>query len=358
MRDTLRQFSQTMSILVRNSGAPRSTKSNLRNPDTFDGSDPDKLPLFLSQCYLHFAERTQDFPGDDDKIYFIISYLRGIAQQWFTPNLYNTKVPAWDNNFPRFIEELSTNFGPHDPVGDAEDRIRLCRMKTGDRIATYVLAFDTLASLTDWGDSALRHQFYEGLPRRIKDEMIRVAHNNTLLGVKTVARSIDARYHKREAEKQRERELEQALAGRSGGRGGPSGPPDNSGDRNARSSGKQKDRKHRGNPSKPSGNSSAPPPYSNSGNRSGGGGATGKGGQANNNKAGTSKPYADKLGADGKIKEAERERRRKNNLCMYCGGQGHTADECKKRPEKSSGRAAQAETPPQGDVSTPESSKN
>jgi hypothetical protein len=43
---------------------------------------------------------------------------------------------------------------------------------------------------------------------------------------------------------------------------------------------------------------------------------------------------------------------------MYCGGQGHTADECKKRPEKSSGRAAQAETPPQGDVSTPESSKN
>lgn len=351
MRDTLQQFSQVMTTWARNAGAPRSTKSNLRNPDTFDGSDPDKLPSFLAQCYLHFAERTQDFPTDDDKIYFIISYLRGIAQQWFTPNLYNTKVPAWDNNFVRFIEELSINFGPHDPVGDAEDRIRLCRMKNGDRIATYVLAFDTLASLTDWGDAALRHQFYEGLPRRIKDEMVRHTHNNTLLGVKMVARNIDAWYHRREAEKQRERELEQAAAGRSGNR---SGPPDNTGDRTGKVSGKQKEKQKGGNNTKPPGNSTAPPPYSNPGNRPGAGG---KGGQANK-QAGPSKPYADKLGADGKIKEAERERRRKNNLCMYCGGQGHSAEDCKKRPEKASGRSAQAGTPPQGDASTPESSKN
>jgi hypothetical protein len=55
--------------------APRSTKSNLRNLDTFNGSDPANLNLFLTQCYLHFAERTQDFPTDDDKILFMISYL-------------------------------------------------------------------------------------------------------------------------------------------------------------------------------------------------------------------------------------------------------------------------------------------
>ncbi|KAJ7040566.1 hypothetical protein C8F04DRAFT_1253885 [Mycena alexandri] len=145
--------------------------------------------------------------------------------------------------------------------------------------------------------------------------------------------------------------VEQAAAGRSGNR---SGPPDNTGDRTGKVSGKQKEKQKGGNNTKPPGNSTAPPPYSNSGNRPGAGG---KGGQANK-QAGPSKPYADKLGADGKIKEAERERRRKNNLCMYCGGQGHSAEDCKKRPEKASGRSAQAGTPPQGDASTPESSKN
>jgi hypothetical protein len=161
---TLTLFRDAVDIWNRHTSAPRSTKSNLRNPDTFDGSDPAKLNPFLTQCYLHFAERTQDFPTDDDKILFMISYLRGTAQQWFAPNLYDpTAVPAWDGNFPVFVQELTVNFGLHDPVGDAEDRIRLCRMKHGDRIATYVIEFDQLALLTQWGDPALRHQFYEGL---------------------------------------------------------------------------------------------------------------------------------------------------------------------------------------------------
>jgi hypothetical protein len=119
---------------------------NLRNPDTFDGSDLAKLNLFLTQCYLHFAEYMQDFPTDDEKVLFMISYLQGTAQQWFAPNLYDpTAIPAWDRNFLIFVQELTMNFGPHDPVGDTEDCIQLCRMKHGDQIATYVIEFDQLA---------------------------------------------------------------------------------------------------------------------------------------------------------------------------------------------------------------------
>ena len=115
---TLTSFRDAVDIWNRHTTAPRSTKSNLRNPDTFDGSDPAKLNLFLTQCYLHFAERTQDLPTDDDKILFMISYLWGTAQQWFAPNLYDpTAVPAWDGNFPVFVQELTMNFGPHDLVG-------------------------------------------------------------------------------------------------------------------------------------------------------------------------------------------------------------------------------------------------
>ncbi|KAF7362031.1 hypothetical protein MVEN_00548500 [Mycena venus] len=77
-------------------------------------------------CYLHFAKHEQDFPMDDDKILFTLSYLWGTTQKWFEPNLYDPTpgaVPAWDGNFLLFVNELTDNFGPQDLVGDTEDAI-------------------------------------------------------------------------------------------------------------------------------------------------------------------------------------------------------------------------------------------
>ena len=339
--ETVTMFRDSLQIWNRSAQAPRSNKLNLRNPDLFDGSDPAKLHPFLTQCYLHFAERQQDFPEDDDKILFIMSYLRGTAQLWFSPNLYDTTaVPTWDGNFPLFIQELTLNFGPHDPVRDAEDRIRMVRMKQGDRITTYIIEFDQLALLTQWGDAALRHQFYEGLPRRIKDEMLRHTYANTLIGVKTVARLIDSRYWQRELEKQRERERD-----RDGGSGGGSGSGSNKdagpGGRSGNTSGGQK---KKGLSNKNSGSS---PPAAQSGRPSGGKQQSGNSGAGAQGKAAEAfkkpKPYANKLGSDGKLKPEERERRKKLGLCMFCGG-NHATDECNKRPGQASGKAASAET--------------
>ncbi|KAF7328942.1 Retrotransposon nucleocapsid protein [Mycena venus] len=137
----------------------------------------------MTQCYLHFAEHEQDFPMDDDKILFTLSYLWGTAQKWFKPNLYDqtpSAVPAWDGNWLLFIKELTDNFGPQDLVGDTEGAIQQCWMKSSDRITTYIVAFDHLAAITGWGDRALRHQFYEGLPNRIKDELVHHTYVNNL----------------------------------------------------------------------------------------------------------------------------------------------------------------------------------
>ena len=48
----------------------------------------------------------------------------------------------------------------------------------------------------------------------------------------------------------------------------------------------------------------------------------------------------EKLGQDGKLTPAERARRFTNNLCLFCGGVGHTAMNCSKAT-KAKGRAAQ-----------------
>ena len=60
----------------------------------------------------------------------------------------------------------------------------------------------------------------------------------------------------------------------------------------------------------------------------------------------TKSDLSDKLGKDGKLTPAERQRRFDNNLCLFCGDAGHTAKDCTKKgssASKGKGRAAQSE---------------
>jgi hypothetical protein len=211
-------------------------------------------------------------------------------------------------------------------------------MKHGDQITTYVIEFDQLALLTQWGDSALWHQFYEGLPRRIKDDMVHHAYVNTLNGVKSVARLIDARYWKHEGEKERERDRD-----RGSGAGGNSGNTTGNTGRSGNPSGGQKSGRKKGTSNK---NPSLAPASGSKGlGKQAGNSGAGSAGKAADTTKPKHKPYANKLNSSGKLKLEERERRWKLNLCMFCGGSGHTAEDCWKRPGEAQAKAASAEKP-------------
>ena len=125
----------------------------------FDGTDPKKLWTFLVQCELVYSDRPKAFRMDRAKITFAQSYLKGMALEWFEPDLLDTGDPAnrphWMDNWVAFVAELQSTFGPHNPVADAEHQLDHLQMKDGHRVTRYIVDFNQLASqVRGYGDGA------------------------------------------------------------------------------------------------------------------------------------------------------------------------------------------------------------
>ena len=311
----------TQELRRRSNPAP---KAKSKEPDTFDGSDPKKLNNFILLCNLYFRNSSA-YSDDKHKVTFALSYLRGTALEYFEPSLLDSdEYPDWMDNWSAFIRTLRTQFGPIDPTADAEDGIDNLKMHDNQHIVKYNVEFNRLAIRTGWDDSVLRHRYYSGLAERIKDIMGQQGKPATLEQMKQLAHSIDSRHWERLREKSR--------AGRN--------KPDHS---------DKPDNKN-----KPDDKGKTPASNNNNQSRNNNNNKPNKPAKASTS-SGSSTSIADKLGKDGKLAKEERQRRFDNNLCLYCGGTGHTAANCNKSNASSSkakARAAQAkeekkDTPPE-----------
>lgn len=266
-----------------------SRKVKVKEPDIFNGSDPQKLNNFILQCNLFFRNNSA-YSEDGSKVTFAMSYLRDTALEYFEPSILDSdETPEWLDNWSSFVCALRTQFGPIDPIADAEDGIDNLKMHDNQHIVNYNVNFNRLAIRTGWDDSVLRHCYYSGLAERIKDIMGQQEKPSTLSAMKNLAHSIDSRYWERLREKSRSENSAPLSAIESE-------IPD------------------------PPHSNSTPPKFS-------------------DNLPKTLSPISDKLGKDGKLTFRERQRRFDNNLCLCCGGVGHMVKECPKSLAKL--RAAQ-----------------
>ncbi|THU78113.1 hypothetical protein K435DRAFT_700781, partial [Dendrothele bispora CBS 962.96] len=194
-------------------------------------------------------------------------------------------------------------------------------MKDGDRLNKYTVKFNQYAALVHWDHSALRYFFWKGLAPRLKDELARVQEANTLPELRKQVADLDNRYWQRHFERMREQKSSSSSS-------------DNKS--------KKKDNSSSTSKSNPTSSTSSPSSGNSSGNQSGSGKNTS--GSSNSSSGNNSKkPYADKLGKDGKLTQAERERRKKFNLCAFCGG-NHKIDDCNKRKKAQEARGRAANT--------------
>ena len=294
-----------------------SSCAKVRELDTFDGMDPKKLRTFLVQYKLCFQDHPKAFHQDRAKVTFAQSYLKGMTLEWFELDLLDPSSPAqcphWIDSWIDFVTELQKTFSPHDPIADVEHQLEHLVMKDNHRVTRYIMDFNCLASqVQDYRDGTLCCLFYSGLPDCLKDEIARVGKPWTLDGLCALCQEIDAHYWERKDKVSCSAKSQPS-----------SSKPSNSGGNSSSKSGQEK--------SKTSNSSS-------SGNSSGS--------SKTNKQPSSSSPKPDltsKLGKDSKLMANDCKRRLDNNLCMFCGGTGHFADQCPKKSKKAKACAAATE---------------
>jgi len=95
----------------------RGTKACI--PDTFSSTESDKLNNFLFQCRLYFRANLVQFDTDIAKINFAMTYLTGVAQDWFEVGLNQEDqgiLQDWLSDWNLFVDELYRHFGLLDPL--------------------------------------------------------------------------------------------------------------------------------------------------------------------------------------------------------------------------------------------------
>src|SRR5258708_27418196 len=194
-------ISQNMAVPPPN--PPTTSQSRIRAPDTFDGSNPEDLRAFLLQCQITFNSYPRQYSMDATKVFFAISYLKKMALECFEQGVLEDNpslTPAWRNSWTKFAKELSTHFGLANPVGSAKIELQQLTMASNTRLPEYLVHFNTLASRVRWGEQALRFQFYDGLPERLKDRLLMLGKPDSLCELVLVTQRYDNLYWERQEE--------------------------------------------------------------------------------------------------------------------------------------------------------------
>ena len=121
--------------------------TSVKQPDTFDGSDPKKLNNFILLCNLYF-QHNPTYSDNGSNTTFALTLLRGTALEFFKPQLMYNEPLAWEHDWEEFVKLLCSQFRPLNPTADAADSIDNLWMKDNQHILKYNIEFTCLATQT------------------------------------------------------------------------------------------------------------------------------------------------------------------------------------------------------------------
>lgn len=176
--DTIEALSKKMKQVKASDTVPSSSKKEvirsgrINDPPTFDGN-PGQIAAFIIHVNLCIFSDVARFPDDLSKICFLCSFLKGYAFTWAMPYLESLGTDDMDAcmfSFSAFTAEFRSSFGEVNEQLHTETK--LLRLRQGrDSAAEYGAMFRRLSSSTGYNDAALMGMFREGLSEDLKDEI-------------------------------------------------------------------------------------------------------------------------------------------------------------------------------------------
>ena len=194
---------QQASLQVPRSAAPISKEPKIKDPDTFDGNTK-SLNGFLTECELVFELQPSRFGDDRTKINYMISLLRGTPLEAIRPYITSTIKPSFLLNFDEFILRLKLNYGDPDETGTAQRKLKSLRQTTS--ASAYFAEFQQYIAVLQWADGdMIVDRAIDGLKPNLKDEIARTGSNFVNLGdLMRFIIPLDNRLFEREQERKRE----------------------------------------------------------------------------------------------------------------------------------------------------------
>uniref|UniRef100_A0A3P9J222 ribonuclease H n=1 Tax=Oryzias latipes TaxID=8090 RepID=A0A3P9J222_ORYLA len=240
-------------------------------PEPFFG-DVEACSGFLLQCQLIFLQAPRYYQSDHSKITLIVNSLRNKALQW--AQAFISANPITHLQYEHFINEFRLIFDQ--PRRQEEATRRLINLKQRGRpVSDHLIDFRILAVETGWPDIALKGIFYQSLNDSIKDHLCTQPEASTFEDLVSAALRSDIRLRERHHERQV-------------------------------------------NQSKTINNSPLPVIPAQF--------------QAKLDQVPVPKPTEEPMQVGhSKLSAEERQRRRMEGSCFYCGAQGHLVSQCKRR---------------------------
>jgi hypothetical protein len=149
----------------------QSDKQKFPEPDKFDGTDRTKLKLFLGQLHTKFKGEKAKFSTQKHRILYAVSLLRGVPQE-MAMNLYDEDDDDYPwAAYPQFKTWLEGAFGDPDPQGTANRELRKLRQNNKPYV-TYLNEFQRLMAPLEYDDDVQIEMNRHGLCEEIKDLLV------------------------------------------------------------------------------------------------------------------------------------------------------------------------------------------
>jgi hypothetical protein len=270
----------TTKVPVSGSSNASGKDAKINKPETFNG-ERDKFADFVVQLHLVFNNEEAAFRNDKAKISYTGALLRGAAKKWFTPHVNQETGAIAFTSWAQFMKRFRASFQDSDEKTAAE-RMLLNLQQGTEPCASYHASFVSYMATLDWDENSQIATFRRGLRPEIKDLLVGRDLPDTFDDYVSLCIRLDNSWREREQDRQ------------------------NSGGRVARITTRSANDSHSG------GNSTAV------GTHSG--------------------PMDISAGRRGPLSKKERSHRKANNLCMYCGKNGHFASTCPESNRNNKGK--------------------